>query len=162
MKLQEALSILRPKTDSLEDLKRAYREACKMYHPDINPTGLDMMKLINAAYDLLKTSDYSYLMSSIEEDPNLSELILEIYSKIKHLPGIKIELCGVWLWVSGTTKNHKDYLKAQGFKWSPKKLMWSWHHGKHQRWTKKTWAMDKIRTMYGSKGLKTEEAGAIS
>ena len=37
-----------------EIIKTAYREASKKYHPDINPAGGEMMKLVNAAYDVLK------------------------------------------------------------------------------------------------------------
>jgi DnaJ-class molecular chaperone len=37
-----------------EDVKAAYRAACKKYHPDVNPAGDEMMKLVNAAYDVLK------------------------------------------------------------------------------------------------------------
>ena len=39
---------------SAEEIKKAYRRACMKYHPDRNPSGEHMMKLINAAYDVLR------------------------------------------------------------------------------------------------------------
>jgi len=35
-----------------QETKTAYRAAYKKYHPDINPAGEDMMKVINEAYDM--------------------------------------------------------------------------------------------------------------
>lgn len=37
-----------------DDIKKAYRKACMKYHPDRNPSGEHMMKLVNAAYAVLK------------------------------------------------------------------------------------------------------------
>ena len=58
-----------------EDIKKAYRKACMKYHPDRNPSGEHMMKLVNAAYAVLKdhpeeilTEDASAL---IKTDPLL-------------------------------------------------------------------------------------------
>ncbi|MFN7095305.1 MAG: J domain-containing protein [Burkholderiales bacterium] len=40
------------------DIKHAYRKACAIYHPDRNSAGLEMMKLVNKAYDIAK--DYKH------------------------------------------------------------------------------------------------------
>jgi hypothetical protein len=29
---------------------------------------------------------------------------------------VEIEICGLWVWVGGETKKHKDTLKAAGYK----------------------------------------------
>ncbi|MBS0350770.1 MAG: DnaJ domain-containing protein [Proteobacteria bacterium] len=42
---------------NVEAIKKVYRRACMKYHPDRNPSGEHMMKLINAAYDALR--DYT-------------------------------------------------------------------------------------------------------
>jgi hypothetical protein len=46
-----------------------------------------------------------------------------------NLEGVKVELIGSWLWVSGNTKPIKDELKALNFRWCPKKdgQPWTWH-----------------------------------
>ena len=55
MIINDALSILSITGDyTPETVKQAYRRACSQYHPDRNPAGLEMMKLVNVAYDTLK------------------------------------------------------------------------------------------------------------
>ncbi|NEZ61029.1 J domain-containing protein [Adonisia turfae] len=40
-----------------DDIKTAYHAATKKYHPDVNPAGEEIMKLVNAAYAVLKDFD---------------------------------------------------------------------------------------------------------
>jgi len=55
MNIYDAAKILGLSGDiTPEQIKAAYREACKTYHPDINPVGEEMMKLVNAAYEAFK------------------------------------------------------------------------------------------------------------
>ena len=48
-----------------EDVKKAYRKASKKYHPDHNPSGEEMMKLVNEAHSALESARKSRF--SIEE-----------------------------------------------------------------------------------------------
>ncbi|UOF81240.1 dnaj molecular chaperone homology domain [Caudoviricetes sp.] len=45
--------------------RRKYKALAKEYHPDVNPDGIEMMKKINHAYDMIKdlTAFKSQLMS---------------------------------------------------------------------------------------------------
>ena len=65
----------------------------------------------------------------------------------RSLPGLKVELVGAWVWVSGDTFPHKETLKAAGFKWASKRKMWTFagvpSSGKGA-------PMDYIRAKYGS------------
>jgi curved DNA-binding protein CbpA len=40
MTIQQAIEILKPEDHTVDSLKRAYRAAAKLYHPDVNPNGL--------------------------------------------------------------------------------------------------------------------------
>jgi len=54
------------------------------------------------------------------------------------------------VWVSGDTRNHKDALKAAGFRWAPQKTMW---YFRPDNWTSASrggFDMDAIRSKYGS------------
>ncbi|MFT4729160.1 MAG: hypothetical protein ACI9UN_003677 [Granulosicoccus sp.] len=49
MKLSDAAHILSLTGEvSPEDVKLAYRRAAKIYHPDRNPAGLEMMKMVSS------------------------------------------------------------------------------------------------------------------
>ena len=55
MKLNDAAQILGLTGEvTKEEVKQAYRQAALKFHPDRNPAGAEMMKIINAAYDVLK------------------------------------------------------------------------------------------------------------
>ncbi len=64
MKISDAAQILEISgTVTPEIVQAAYRAAAKKYHPDLNPAGAEMMKIVNAANDVLK--DYT---GEIEHD----------------------------------------------------------------------------------------------
>jgi len=131
-----------------EIVKRAYKVACSKYHPDRNPGGLEMMKAVNIAYEVLK--DTTETIELNEGAINYGEELNAAIGAIIDLPGLVIELCGSWLWVSGDTKPHKDAIKAAGFKWAPKKKMWSFHPADSRTSSRGRTDMDKIRDKYGS------------
>ena len=60
MKTIDALNILsiNEKEVTQEMVKKAYRQACKVYHPDINPAGTAMMQAVNEAYESLSSESY--------------------------------------------------------------------------------------------------------
>ena len=54
MKISDALSILGINRNyTPEIIKQAYRKSCSVYHPDRNPSGLEMMKMIIQAMDMI-------------------------------------------------------------------------------------------------------------
>ena len=138
---------------SFADIKLAYRKACSHYHPDRNPAGLEMMKLINAAWSALS----DYVEGSVKDEPeamNLGEEMNAALNAIIHL-GLTIEICGSWIWVSGDTREHKELLKASGYRWAPKKLMWHWRPADSKRsWGRGQYCMDEIRGKHGSVNVK--------
>lgn len=147
---RDALSILDlARSATFEDIKSAYRRACSMYHPDRNPAGLEMMKLVNAAYQAL--SDY---VAGSDEDVdymkenNLGDELNNALNAIIGL-GLDIEICGSWIWVSGDTKPHREILKSAGYRWAPKKLMWSFCGGERTT-SRGKFSMDDIRLRHGS------------
>jgi hypothetical protein len=161
MNISEAIGILKPKENTRPALKTAYQVASKKYHPDINPGGLDMMKLINLAYELLSSKMGLWFVEDGENGISIDEAIQAIFDKIKHLDGLEFEICGTWLWVSGNTYKHKAYIKSAGFKWSKNKSQWYWHNGTYKKKNKKILAMDDIRNLFGSVRLTSEPLTAL-
>lgn len=108
MNIKDAAKLLGIKgTVTQEDIKKAYRQAAQQFHPDRNPAGAEMMKMINAAYDILK--DFNGVIPCGDSasgnidtnEENYSEAVNEAVNKIIHLDGLDIEICGAWVWVSG-------------------------------------------------------------
>jgi len=159
MARRDALNILGIDAEVLtsEITKKAYRKAAQHYHPDRNPAGLEMMKLVNAAYEVLK--DFSgKLESSLNEAVNThyGEKINEALNAIIGL-GLDIEICGAWVWVSGNTKPHEERLKEASFRWSSKKFRWYFRPEDYKPRPHKAWSMEKIKAAYGSKIIKDEQ-----
>ncbi len=164
MKVIEAINILEPLNATLDAIKTAYRTFTKKYHPDINPDGLEMMKLGNIAYDMLMKNleylerEFCTLNDQAHEYENIAVEIQKIFSKIRHFENIKAEVCGTWLWVSGNTKAYKEQFKEYGFQWASKKKKWSWHPDTYTKRNRAgEWDMAKIRTAWGSIDMETQE-----
>ncbi len=161
MNMQEALNILKPTGNTDDALKTAYREASKKYHPDVNPDGLELMKLINAAHEFLKKHINKWSFHQANEDTPIDEILQAILDKIKHFPGISLEICGTWLWVSGDTKPVKDQLKEAGLYYAPKKHMWYWRPVGYKKRGKEVYSIDEIREKYGTDEVESSSFEAV-
>jgi len=126
--------------------KKAHRTACKKYHTDLNPAGEDMMKLVNEAYDVLRNFTGDVKEQQVEYGEQLNNAL----NVIVNLPGVFIEVCGAWVWVSGDTKAHKETLKDAGYKWASKKKSWYFRPEDYCSRARGQSSMDDIREKYGS------------
>jgi len=163
MSNKDALHILGLKLDATKELiKQAYRKACAQYHPDRNPAGAEMMKLVNCAYDALENYE-PVLGVEVEEEgaENYGENINAALQAIAGL-GLDIELCGSWLWIGGNTYPHREALKNAGFKFAPKKKQWYFRPADYKSFNRKTWDMDKIREAHGSKKIIVRENSKLA
>jgi hypothetical protein len=161
MNIQEALDILRPASNTLESLKQAYKEKSKLYHPDLNGNteeNLEMMKLVNVAYDVLKNLDWTIdeAKEACQNETSIDEVILKKWQQVKTWVNVKCEVIGTWIWVSGGTYNYKAQLKDLGFKWSKNKQSWYWHSEFYRKYSRKKFSMEDIRSMFGSTELENE------
>ena len=154
--------------NTLEQLRKQYKELLKQYHPD-NPNGsTKATQEINAEYEQLfkqlknkhestqtgtEQTDYTKAQWSYEEDIALREIL----QKVIRFTDITIELCGSWIWISGNTYQHKAELKEIGFKWASQKKQWYWHSEAFRKKGKKPLSMDDIRSYYGSTEFRSEE-----
>ena len=133
-----------------EDIKKSYRRACMKYHPDRNPSGEHMMKLINAAYALLQNQAEDLHLE--DEASPYAEMLNQALNAIMNLP-LEIEICGAWVWLSGDTRPYKELLKQNGFRWAPKKERWFYRPEEYRSSSRGQWSMEKIRTKYGSQSV---------
>lgn len=156
--------------NTLETLRKEYKELLKKYHPDNANGSTEATQEINAEYDkLFKTlkDRHSTATADSTDNSNASNInnmkydftedakLREILQKIVGVNGIDIEIIGSWIWVSGNTYLFKNELKANGFKWASNKRMWYWHSDNYQKKSRKSLSMEDIRDYYGSMKVQT-------
>jgi len=135
--------------EAKKELRREYKKAAAAIHPDHGGSEEEMKKL-NEEYQ------------TKEALLNLDEELREAITKIMDLPGINIEICGSWIWVSGDTRNVKDNLKEARFRWAKKKMMWYYRKDEDAHYHRgKGATMAHIREKYGSEELKSGGARAL-
>lgn len=147
-----------PKPSTLEELKAAYRKLAMQYHPD-RGGDIEAMQVINSEYDELfpklkdihKTKDgetYTAKQATAETADTFKELIAELMK----MDDIEIEIIGCFVWVTGDTKPHRERLKVLKFKWHSKKMAWFLAPEDYKARSRKDYALDEIRSMYGTSG----------
>lgn len=157
MKTIDALNILSidEKEITLDQVKRAYRQACKIYHPDVNPAGTAMMQAVNEAYESLCKETFPINLTESDNSNNYGEALNNALNAIIGLQGLIIEICGAWIWVSGETRSSKETLKSAGFFWSKQKEMWYFRpeSGKRKFYRGNS-SIGEIRAKYGSEEIR--------
>lgn len=155
MTILQALGIIKPKFNTRDAVKEAWRERIKEVHPDLHPE-LDrqLAQTINVAYEMLMSNFGKWSCNQKSTEFSVSEELLKVYHKIAHYKGLEFEICGVWLWVTGDTWQYKTELKKHGLKFAKKKASWFWAPPETKKRKRRTsWTMQKIRSRYGSMGL---------
>lgn len=156
MTLQEALNVFNLSgTITTEAIKDAYKKLCLKYHPDRNPAGNDMMKLINAAYEWLNrnTDRINEGFSHTEGAYDYAAKFGGVLEQLRALDGLELEIIGNWIWISGETKANKEALKAMGCRYAAQKVRWYFRPEEHRSLgNRKSHSMDEIRDMHGTQG----------
>lgn len=149
--------------DSLDELRKLYRKLVVKHHPD-NGGSEEIIKEINAEYELLfkrLKSDFEHKDAyshatdkqkqsyDWQKDKQIRNMVIQL-SKFKD---IKVEIIGVWIWVSNCYTYRKE-LKELGFHWASQKQMWYLHFDDFHKFNSKPASMSYIRERYGSMEIK--------
>lgn len=111
--------------------KELYRQLCKKFHPDNTPDGAAIMAEINDEFrewwkafkNIHETAEGQRYT---KETTETADEFIDILEKLSHLPGLTIDLCGSWLWISGNTFPVRDKLASAGCHWSKGHKKWFW------------------------------------
>jgi len=160
-----------------EEVKSEYRRLCKQWHPDLGPkeeaaTRTVKMQEINAAYAQASAVYRQEEMRSKARQYNrpeptqqdyadaaaVDERIRQAIEQIIMLEGLEIEICGLWVWVGGETKRHREALKQAEYRWAPKKE--KWYFAGVPAGGFRSMEMDEIRQRYGSQRVLTKRASS--
>lgn len=143
---------------TVDEIKLEFRRLAKIHHPDLGGD-LEEMKRLNAEFEDALKGIWRKEGYSEESCENKYQAASESMAKAHELAAIastlSVEVCGVWVWVSGDTRTHKDALKAAGCRWSKDKGAWYWKPDWCRKSSHRVWSFDEIRSSFGS-----ERAGA--
>lgn len=156
--------------ESLQELRKQYKELLKIHHPD-NGGNVAQMQEINVEYDklfkLLKnkhdstaTNNDKTSYDNMKYDFTEDALLREMLNKIIGFSGITIEVCGSWIWAFDSFKYRKE-LKEMGFKYAAKKKAWHWHSEAFKKKSHKSLSMTDIRNYYGSTEVQPEQRALL-
>ena len=160
MNTNDALNLLSLTSPvSQTEIKKAFKAASLKFHPDRNPAGAQMMLAINGAYEFLKSLGEQVENDTQEQQSGFNggdypEELNNVLNSVLALDGLIIEICGSWLWLSGSTKKHAKILGRKegglGCRYASKKQMWYFRPEEYRSSSRKSTNMDEIRSKYGS------------
>lgn len=143
---------------TLEALKKQYRELSFKHHPDRGGNN-EIMKAINNEYDelfeILKNvhrNKEGETYTAQQTTDETSEQFKDIISELMKMEDLIIEIIGCFVWLTGNTKIYKDRLKELKFQWHSKKLAWYLKPEDYKKRSHKDYNLDEIREMYGTYG----------
>lgn len=148
-------------TTPIEEVKRQYRKLVFAHHPDRGGR-LEDMQRVNAEFDALKKRVYNihedasgnvYTDQSQDRPDDVTDRFKDIIEQLIHMEGLEIEICGSFIWVGGNTREHKDELKAIGFRWASKKKLWFLAPQGWRKRGRRELSMGEIRMNYGSQTI---------
>lgn len=152
---------------NIEEAKELYKKLCREYHPDLNATDTtETMQSINAEFEKVfkalqnkhRADNTDTTSDSRENGAETTETPAEFMTIINTLvgcEGVKIELVGRWIWLTGNTYPYKDIIKGLGFRWANAKKAWYYRNEKDACKSRKKLSLDEIKNKYGCQSFAT-------
>ena len=142
--------------ETTEDIKNEYHRLCKIHHPDLGGDTATMQE-INTHYAIasanaIRMEKPDWTEEQYVKADTVAEVVREAIERIITIPGLEIEVCGVWVWVGGDTKPNGKTLSDAGYKWASKKKKWYFPGIPAGGFG---WSMEKIRAYYGSQKIRS-------
>lgn len=131
---------------STSEVQLRYDELSKVYIDQD-----EMLKAIKAEYStLMSVLTKAKPIETVKEVTyTLADIIKNLQEKVNP-EGLKLEVVGRWIWLSGSTFGVKEALKELGFRYSPDKKSWYWRSEEDRSSNEKPIPLDLIREKFGS------------
>jgi hypothetical protein len=111
----------------------------------------EMLQALKAEYTTLMAvlTESNPTVKEEKEQISLADVIKNL--QVKFNPeGLKLEVVGRWLWLSGATFGVKEALKELGFRYSPDKKSWYWRSEEDRSTNEKPIPFEMIKEKFGS------------
>jgi len=102
------------------------------------------------------TTKEGKVYTSRKSSSETPEQFIAIIDRLIRMEGIRIEIIGSFIWVSGNTKPYKDIVKELGFRWHSSKCSWFLAPEWYVKRNRQDYSMEEIRIMFGSRDIETE------
>lgn len=149
---------------TVADAKKLYKELAFKFHPDMSGDTATMQE-INRQYEaVLKrldgetTTDSEGQTHTYKYNPETEQNLITIIDQLLSLqmPSVDIYLIGLWVWVDGDTKPHKEALKELGCKWHSKRQCWYFATTPSRYRRNSGKGIEDIATTYGATRIKNK------
>jgi hypothetical protein len=141
---------------TVEEIKSQYKKLARQYHPDLGGDTATMQALNNAYEAALKGcngqkskdsqgTEHTYKYNEVVE----REIVDFIYAfNALNLP-LQADLIGVWIWITGDTKPHKETLKSLKCRWHSKRGCWYFRPESYKGGWSSDGSLEELATKYG-------------
>lgn len=144
----------------IEDIKKQFHKLSLQLHPDCGGSEADFVAMAAEYDELLKHHQEFHRASDgttytrEPENPEQPGEFAAVIDALLRMDGIEFELIGVWLWVFGDTKPHKDELKDLGLRWNAKRGKWykAPNDSKRRPSRMSKASYEELREKYGTSG----------
>jgi len=149
---------------SYEDAKANYYRLMKKFHPDVNPEGEEITKIIINQYKQFTIDSYNTqageFFRSKEWDPRDLTPFEEILRDIIHYEKMRIEIIGFWIYCFDSYE-YREFLMEKGFWFSKKHKAWVFSGSKKRNIRSRKTTQD-IREAWGSMTVETSKKEKIA
>jgi curved DNA-binding protein CbpA len=117
---------------TVEEAKSLYRALARKHHPDLGGDAETMKRLNNEYEQVLKKFDGKQSIGTdgkahtYKYNEEIERELMQVISTllVLEMEGVDITLIGLWVWVTGNTKPHKDSLKEVKCRWHSTRKCW--------------------------------------
>lgn len=141
---------------TVAEIKTQYKKLAFQYHPDLGGD-VEVMKTINNQYeDALKSCNGQTTKGSdgkdhvYKWDEETERKLTNIIDKLLKLSmeSVEIDLIGIWVWITGNTKPHREQLKGMGCKWHATRGCWYYKPYESRHWGSNA-SLEDLAKQYG-------------
>lgn len=146
---------------TVEEIKAEYKKLARKHHPDLGGDTATMQAINNAYERALKgcngqkstdsTGKEHVYKYNAEMEKELVDFIYAFNSK--DLP-LNADLIGVWVWITGDTKPHKETLKELNCRWHAKRACWYFRPESYKGGFSSDGSLEELAAKYGCANVK--------
>lgn len=145
-----------------EEIRAKFVQLAKALHPDNGGNAEDFKAMMQEYQTAYNTASESKTEAGKERTVNYDSFkFANIINSIITFDGIKIEIIGSWIWVSGNSFAYHEQLKALNFFWSKSKKAWYFTGDDKFSYKRGSYNMKQLRQKWGTAEIETVKREAI-